>query len=477
MMPAGVIPRSRCANGNDLPFELHLVTAQRRHRRAAEEHEKVQTPMLRFWLCLALLCVTLPVWADDHLAAFAGRRVSTVQILGYRHTHAYVIERELATSVGEPLKPATVAQDLQRLENLDVFSSIRVEVEADGAEGVRVTYHLRELPPVLPYISYDVTDQDGWSFGPAVKSVNLFGRDIFLAGYALFGGRTSYLIDFSQPWMFGDHVSLDFDASRIVRQNDFDGFEETSTEATPRLGVWIGAHGRASLAASFLRFRSDLPGHTLSATDVDDLFRIGGSVGYDSRDDWSNPSMGWWTEADVWKTGGVLPGEGNFWTMNLDGRRFQPALAGHTIVLAGLLTLQSGQVGRDLPQYLDFHLGGANSLRGYDVADLGRLLSGKQQLLTTLEYRVSLVEPTEVTLFGLSAALGLGATLFVDGGLAWTDNKDFSADRARLGVGGGLRLLLPAVDMTRLEVGYGESGWAIHFANFSKMRAQRLRLR
>ena len=47
----------------------------------------------------------------------------------------------------------------------------------------------------------------------------------------------------------------------------------------------------------------------------------------------------------------------------------------------------------------------------------------------------------------------------------------------RIGVGAGLRLLLPAVDMTRLEVGYGEAGWAIHFASFSKMRAQRLRLR
>ncbi|MBT6905277.1 MAG: hypothetical protein HOA27_14025, partial [Gemmatimonadetes bacterium] len=45
-------------------------------------------------------------------------------------------------------------------------------------------------------------------------------------------------------------------------------------------------------------------------------------------------------------------------------------------------------------------------------------------------------------------------------------------------VGLGLRLLLPAVDMTRLDIGYSPSGgWQIHFASFAKMRAQRARLR
>jgi outer membrane protein assembly factor BamA len=287
-----------------------------------------------------------------------------------------VITRELRTLVGQPLDPSTLTADVQRLQNLDIFSSVCVELVSDG-EAVRVVYHLRELPPVVPYITYDVTDQDGWSFGPAVKSVNLFGKDIFLAGYALFGGRTSYLLDLTHPWMFGDHVSFDLDASRIVRQNEFDGFEERSTEFTPRLGTWIGDHGRASVAVSLLRFESDLAGHTLSATDTDDLLRIGGSVGYDSRDDWSNPAVGWLVEVETWKTGGVIPGEGDFWTLHLDSRRFQPVVAGQTLVLASLLSVQSGRVGRDLPQYMDYHLGGANSLRGYTVDDLGHSLFGK----------------------------------------------------------------------------------------------------
>lgn len=410
-------------------------------------------------------------------AGHEGSIVQAVELSGHRYTQDHIILRELRTRAQAPLQSAVLAADLQRLQNLDIFSSIRAEVfeQTDGT--VRVHLQLRELPPVVPYISYDVADQDGWSFGPAVKSVNLLGRDMFLAGYALFGGRTSFLVDFSQPWMFGNHVSLDVDASRIVRANDFDGFEETSTEFTPRLGLWINEHGRASVAASWLRFHADEAGHMLSGARVDDLFRLGASLGIDTRKDWSNPGSGTWAEAALWKTGGPLPGQGDFWTIDLDGRRFQPLGSGHTLVVASLLTLQSGRVGRDLPTYLDFQLGGANSLRGYVLEDLGPRLFGKNQWLTTFEWRIPIIEPTEVTIFGLSADLGLGGTLFVDGGTAWSRSDDLRPGRARFGAGGGLRLLLPAVDMTRLEIGYGEQGWAIHFASFSKMQAQRQRLR
>ena len=45
-----------------------------------------------------------------------------------------------------------------------------------------------------------------------------------------------------------------------------------------------------------------------------------------------------------------------------------------------------------------------------------------------MEYRVPPVDPIESTLFGISADLGLGGTLFVDGGLAWTAQEDFALE-------------------------------------------------
>ena len=181
-------------------------------------------------------------------------------------------------------------------------------------------------------------------------------------------------------------------------------------------------------------------------------------------------------EIEITKTGGLLSGDGDFWSADVDIRRFQP-LREHTLVLAGLLSMQSGTVGETLPEYLDYHLGGANSIRGYEVNTLGRTLRGRHQLLATVEYRVTLIESREIVLMGQAADLGLAWALFSDTGIAWDEADQLSAGRARSGFGTGLRLLLPAVEMTRLDVAIGEDGWRVAFAALSKMSAQRLWLR
>ena len=63
-----------------------------------------------------------------------------------------------------------VEGDLQRLYNLDIFSSIKVLAAADG-DGVAVEIRVREMPPLVPYIKWDVTDEDGnWRLHFAVFS-------------------------------------------------------------------------------------------------------------------------------------------------------------------------------------------------------------------------------------------------------------------------------------------------------------------
>lgn len=432
--------------------------------------------MFRF-CCAAILLLPAILRADASLETFAGREILRIDLQGHRTTREQIIRRELHTTPGQPFDPKLLRADLQRLDNLDIFSSLRSSARPAGT-GVILVIQLREIPPAVPYISYDVTDEDGWSFGPALKAVNLLGRDLFVAGYALFGGKTTLLLDLNYPWIAGNHLSFDLDVGRIERENTLDGFRETSVEFSPWLGTYLGERGRAGLGFSYFRVTSDRPGHTLQPNGEDQLFQAGVRLGYDSRDVWGDPHRGWLNEIEVLKTGGLLPGDGDYWTTHLDLRRFQPLTTDQTLVLAGLLSLQSGQVGRDLPEYMDFHLGGANTIRGYNIDELGTTLFGKNQLIGTLEYRFPLLASHEYILVGLAADIGLSGALFADTGIAWNRGADFTGDRLQTGIGLGLRLLLPAVDMTRLDIGYSPSGgWHIHFASFAKMRAQRARLR
>lgn len=176
--------------------------------------------------------------------------------------------RELRSRAGQPLAVPLVQADLQRLDNLDIFSSIDVVPAADS-DGVALTNEVRELPFALPYLAYDITDQDGWSFGPALKSVNMMGRDKYVAGFALFGGKTLFLLDLNYPWIAGNRLSLDLTMARIERENLLDSFRETTFELSPWLGTYLREHGRARFGVSYFRAQTDALGHTLSMDGID----------------------------------------------------------------------------------------------------------------------------------------------------------------------------------------------------------------
>ena len=53
---------------------------------------------------------------------------------------------------------------------------------------------------------------------------------------------------------------------------------------------------------------------------------------------------------------------------------------------------------------------------------------------------------------------------FADVGIAWNDSAEFRADRLLDGYGGGLRLLLPFVNMIRVDLAYGEPGEGLTFS-------------
>ena len=254
------------------------------------------------------------------------------------------------------------------------------------------------------------------------------------------------------------------------------GFKENSDEVTPWIGTYFaGDRGRFKGSLSYFRMRSDVDGITLGEDNDDRLHRIGLAVGWDTRDSWNLPHRGWLNELQVFRTGGFLGGEGDFWTVDVDIRRFQPlGKLNRTLVLSSLLTLQSGEAFVDVPSYMRYHVGGANSLRGYSVED-SKLLSGKNQYLGTVEVRQTILEPRRYDILKWSFSFGLGVALIGDVGYAWDDDFDWGGFKG--GVGIGVRLLKPG-GMTRFDFAWSpEGGFQFHFGGGSKMARQRLRLR
>ena len=427
---------------------------------------------------LSLLLVLAPslAWAQANPAVFApfeGKPVTAIRIDGNQVTREYVISREVETRAGEPFHFVALEADLQRLENLGIFAETSVVPEADG-EGVRLTLRVREAPALLLLPSFLYTEENGFSWGVALSAPNLTGRSISLSARAYFGGTGQRWAKLSHPWIKGNHLSLDFYGGERERLDTMNVFNEESWEFTPGMGTWLGRHGRLRGFFSLFQMQSDVDGKTLDPDNQDRFFRFGLSAGYDTRDSWRDPRSGWKNEIEIIRSAG----DGSFWTVNLDLRRYLPTFNRQHLLLSNLLTLQSGIVGEDVPGYLTYYLGGANTIRGYALEDLGPSLNGKSKLLTTAEYNFKLVELARRDFFKWSFSLGLELAVFADAGIAWSDSPDFGWKRYRAGLGVGLRLLVPGSEQVRLDFGWSpEGGFLFHFGSGTKPAAQRQRLR
>jgi outer membrane protein insertion porin family len=412
-----------------------------------------------------------------NLNPFEGRLVTGIDVVGFKKTRESVIRREIRAKVGEPLHLSVVDRDVVRLNNLAIFAQVRVDVREDN-EGLRLEYQVKEIPPVIPYPAFAFTEENGISIGAGVSAANVRGRDIALSGRALFGGTNNYNLLVNWPWITGNHFEFGFLGAHIERPDEVRGFDEDSDEILPWVGTYFaGDRGRFKVGPAFFRMRSDVPGITLSEDNEDHLYRLGFALGWDTRDSWNVPHHGWLNELQVFRTGGFLGGDGDFWTVDVDVRRFEPVGDQRTLVLASLLTLQSGEAFVDVPSYMRYHLGGANTIRGYSVED-SKELSGKNQYLGTVELRQTLLKPRRYDIFKWSFKFGLELAALADIGIAWDTSNQFAANRLRGGIGLGLRLLTPGTGQTRFDFAWSpEGGFQFHFGGGSKMARSRLRLR
>ena len=414
----------------------------------------------------------------EPLRPYEGYLVTAVDIAGCNITKNYVMRREIRIEPGDVFHVTAAQADLTRLENIGIFSSGEIVAEAADST-VALTYRVREMPWIVPYPKFTYTEEDGWSFGGGIASINMLGRGARLSASLLLGGQDSWFLHYRYPWITGNHISADIYTADLKRDDDLNAFEENSFEATPWFGTWIGDTGRAAFTVSYFQMNANRDSVTLSDDRRDRFLRVGGRIGYDSRDNWRNASSGWLTEALVLRyDAGAFGRRGGWWLTELDVRRYQSLAPRHAMVFGGLVSLQDGQVGADIPAYFQYRMGGANSIRGYDIDKLGRELFGRNQSIATMEYQYVLVPMHEHFLGKWSYSAGIEAAAFVDWGIAWNGSDEFEPSRARTGFGVGLRWLLPAIFEIRTDVAIGEDGKVFfHLGVGEKLNAQRLRVR
>ena len=422
-------------------------------------------------LLLGVVSGAVPLPARAQTAdPIEGRPVQEIRVSGLRHLPSDAVERHLATREGDPFRRATIALDRRRLDELRLFSAVVIEprLESDRVVlDVAVTETLRLLPVVV----LRVTDENGVSAGPGMRGINLLGRGTQTGLAVLFGGETSVsaTVDVTTitPSTWTRHLGFNYSD----RRNALYDFDERATSADARFGRnWN--HGlRTGVTADVLAIDTGASGLSLSPDGTDVIPKLGGFLTVDTLDSSTNPREGTWAEVEIDR----LFGDADSWTFILDGRRFQRLSDRHGLGIFSLATFQTGDLGTHLPDYLQFALGGANTVRGWSLASR----SGRNQFIGSVEYTYVLSPVRAFSVAGLNLYAGLQLAGFGDLGLAWNDGTDLEASPALDGYGFGLRILVPFVDLIRLDVAWGEpeQGATAYFGVSLKAARQRQRVR
>jgi outer membrane protein assembly factor BamA len=404
-----------------------------------------------------------------------GKVITEIRIEGNEETKESVIRRALNSNVGDIYTEELARSDRKWLFQLGVFTSIFFDTIPDG-DGVILVVKVAEVNPYIPAPSIKITEENGLEIGVALSSANLFGTASRLSAYARFGGATNIGIRYKDPLMpdFRWWSGYQLDYFHMERRNKIYEFDESSDDFTlmyfPSFTNWL----RAGPRISYLSVKSDQPDITLDPDNRDEIPGFGLSVQFDSRNMPVYPTDGWWAEILVSKFG-IFGNDADYWQGNLDIRRyFEFGSPGRSLALYSLTTLTTGEVGVDIPIYMQFNIGGANTVRGWDLG----AREGKNQFLNTIEYWHMLTPLRKYEVWFLKQVLGLQGAVFVDLGTAWTADEVFHKNWIG-GAGIGLRLVVPSIVMVRFDLAVGEegAGVGIYIGSQEKAVLQRDRVR
>ena len=377
-----------------------------------------------------------------------GLPVREVRVTGLRHLEPEFVLRQLATRPGQPFRRAGFALDRRRLDELRLFSDVSIEAERDG-NAVVVHVSVTETLRLLPLIAVRVTDENGFSAGPGARGINLLGRGTQAGITMLFGGETGAGLSIDATTIAPGTWSRHLGVSYSDRHNAIYDFDEQATSADLRLARNFSRGFRVGASASILAIGTGTSGASLSADGSDIVPTVGLFVTRDTLDSSTDPRRGTWTEVEVDR----VTGDADSWTYLLDGRGFLPLAERHGLSASVLATWQTGEVGVDLPEYLQFALGGGNTVRGWSLGSR----KGRNQVIGTGEYVFVARKVAPFSVAGLHAYAGVQLAAFADVGAAWNDRRE-QAGSAIDGYGIGVRFLVPFVDLIRLDVAWGEPG-------------------
>ncbi|MFL3044437.1 MAG: BamA/TamA family outer membrane protein [Candidatus Neomarinimicrobiota bacterium] len=385
--------------------------------------------------------------------------VSAIEFKGHLITKDYIIEREIQHPIDASLDSAVAHMDRERIYNLGIFAdvtwrAIPLEDLTVILEFKVIETSLRILPGGGPVYEEDY----GWSFGGMLRINNFRGRnEKFMLGGST-GARRAYFFTFNNPWIAGDHVSLDVTSGKSITAHPFLPYERNVTSAEINLGRYFGYNHKARVGFEWEKktFSND--------EDTLEYYYIApqGSYIYDTRDIYRDPSKGILIVQGFYSHVEFDSDKQNLWWSQ--SYSFYHSLVKRKRKLTAAFNVSYLTAFGDVDEVWISWLGGVKTVRGWSIPNSTIYTNGDYAYrfgnhfaIISTELRQTII-PTSVfttDLFNWKQEYGLSAIAFVDVGFINRDRKKLFNELPIAGIGFGFRIPAPMIGTIGFDYGWG----------------------
>ena len=382
-------------------------------------------------------------------------KISAIEFKGNVRSLDYIVEREIQHPLNISLDSTIANEDRNRLENLGLFSEVfwrSIPIE-DGTSILSFTLKesIQKTPPIaLPNFKEDT----GWSLVGFWLINNFRGRNQSLIIGGSVGGEDTYGVSFSDPWIFGNHVSLDFQIGRTIYKHRFLNRDIDVNSLKINFGKWFGNHIKSSAGFELESkiFRNEI--------DKDKYFYAApfSSIKYDTRDIFWNPGKGMQLSQFFYYSSGIDPK--NIWTLlwNQSYSWFATLNKGEKKLVLAMNGSVKRKFGNKEELWLNY-FGGSSTVRGWALPDASLYYSriesfrfGHESIHASIELRYEVI-PKFAT--SLGTELGLVFVLFSDIGTMAPSWNTIPNQIPIYGTGLGIRVPFPLISVVRVDYGWG----------------------